>query len=208
MNEVAKSGKTVLFVSHNLGLVKNLCGRGIFLDSGRIKISGEITSIINIYQQEFHYSYIKPIDNNYSDSLYLDKVYLLNSAGIKSNEINSGDSISIISKIQSKEKINNIRLRYEFKNHLNDLLFVCNNYFNQEIIDLTVGENNISCTIPDFPLNCGIYIIDVFIELNNIRFFKRLNAIKFEVITGNFYNSRIMPGRKFLFLTKQTWGKK
>ena len=40
MGEVAKGGRTVLFVSHNMGAVKSLCGRAILLDKGKVVMDG------------------------------------------------------------------------------------------------------------------------------------------------------------------------
>jgi lipopolysaccharide transport system ATP-binding protein len=45
----AKEGRTVLFVSHNMGAVQKLCGLGILLDKGRIKSKGEINDVLNSY---------------------------------------------------------------------------------------------------------------------------------------------------------------
>ena len=50
MNEVSRTqGRTVLFVSHNLGAVLNLCNRAIHFESGRIQAIGNATSIISTY---------------------------------------------------------------------------------------------------------------------------------------------------------------
>ena len=42
-------GRTVLFVSHNMSSVKNLCSRGILLKNGEISYMGEINSVIQEY---------------------------------------------------------------------------------------------------------------------------------------------------------------
>jgi lipopolysaccharide transport system ATP-binding protein len=50
MNDVSRAqGRTVLFVSHNLGAVSNLCSRVIHFDSGRIRSIGSTTSIVTDY---------------------------------------------------------------------------------------------------------------------------------------------------------------
>ncbi|HUR11380.1 MAG TPA: ABC transporter ATP-binding protein [Flavitalea sp.] len=49
MSEVAKQGRTVLFVSHNMGVVKNLCNRGILLEHGKIVLDGSMPDVINAY---------------------------------------------------------------------------------------------------------------------------------------------------------------
>lgn len=49
MSEVAKSGRTVLFVSHNMNAVKSLCNKGFLLRNGELAESGQVESIIYSY---------------------------------------------------------------------------------------------------------------------------------------------------------------
>jgi lipopolysaccharide transport system ATP-binding protein len=49
MSEVSKEGRTVLFVSHNMGAVGNLCSKGILLEGGKITAYGPIKNVIGKY---------------------------------------------------------------------------------------------------------------------------------------------------------------
>ena len=49
MGEVSSQGRTVLLVSHNMGTVSRLCGRGIWLDDGRVRAIGGIDEVIADY---------------------------------------------------------------------------------------------------------------------------------------------------------------
>jgi ABC-type polysaccharide/polyol phosphate transport system ATPase subunit len=49
MGDVAKEGRTVLFVSHNMAAMRRLCERGIYLDQGVMKSDGRIDSVTNEY---------------------------------------------------------------------------------------------------------------------------------------------------------------
>jgi lipopolysaccharide transport system ATP-binding protein len=49
MNDVSQEGRTILFVSHNMGAIKQLCGRTIWLDHGRIRFDGETDDAIGAY---------------------------------------------------------------------------------------------------------------------------------------------------------------
>ncbi|PSB26046.1 ABC transporter ATP-binding protein [Stenomitos frigidus ULC18] len=50
MEDVAKNqGRTVLFVSHNMGIVTQLCTRGIYLKQGQISETGDINSVVSSY---------------------------------------------------------------------------------------------------------------------------------------------------------------
>ena len=50
MNEFKKNGVTIIFVSHNLGAIKNFCRRAIWLEKGKINREGEPEKVITAYQ--------------------------------------------------------------------------------------------------------------------------------------------------------------
>lgn len=49
MREVATEGRTVLFVSHNMGAISRLCERCLLLDQGRLVSSGPTTQVVQAY---------------------------------------------------------------------------------------------------------------------------------------------------------------
>ncbi|QDU79196.1 Teichoic acids export ATP-binding protein TagH [Polystyrenella longa] len=49
MGDVSRSGRTVLFVSHQMTAMKNLCQRGIYIDQGKLAYDGTIDEAINRY---------------------------------------------------------------------------------------------------------------------------------------------------------------
>jgi lipopolysaccharide transport system ATP-binding protein len=49
MDNVASSGRTILFVSHNVAAVGGICSRGILLDRGRLVEVGPIADVLNSY---------------------------------------------------------------------------------------------------------------------------------------------------------------
>ena len=49
MSEVAKAGRTVLFVSHNMGAIQQLCQRAMFMDGGRVRLDGPVVRVVNEY---------------------------------------------------------------------------------------------------------------------------------------------------------------
>ncbi|MFY8180899.1 MAG: polysaccharide ABC transporter ATP-binding protein [Flavobacterium sp.] len=53
MGDVSKGeGRTVLFVSHNMAAVKTLCKKGILLENGQMKYSGDVNEVLDIYNSE------------------------------------------------------------------------------------------------------------------------------------------------------------
>jgi lipopolysaccharide transport system ATP-binding protein len=51
MGDVARQGRTILFVSHNMGAVRSLCSTGLVLNAGKLVYSGDITSSIETYHR-------------------------------------------------------------------------------------------------------------------------------------------------------------
>ncbi len=56
MGEVAGQGRTVLFVSHNMQAIKNLCDRGILIDKGRIAYDGTADEVVGAYLSQVKHS--------------------------------------------------------------------------------------------------------------------------------------------------------
>lgn len=54
MDEVAKSGRTILFVSHNLGAVRNLCTRAVLLNKGSIEKDGTVPEVLDTYLESIN----------------------------------------------------------------------------------------------------------------------------------------------------------
>jgi lipopolysaccharide transport system ATP-binding protein len=62
MDEVAKGGRTVLFVSHNMGIVQLLCSRAVLLNQGRVADVGAVGDVISKYLTSLaaSNSYVRP----------------------------------------------------------------------------------------------------------------------------------------------------
>jgi lipopolysaccharide transport system ATP-binding protein len=53
MSDVAKGGRTVLFVSHNLGSVRNLCSRALWFEGGELAYDGNVDKALALYERTF-----------------------------------------------------------------------------------------------------------------------------------------------------------
>jgi len=52
MESVAEGGRTILFVSHDLGAIRSLCTKGMVMDKGSITYIGDVAQSIDLYMQE------------------------------------------------------------------------------------------------------------------------------------------------------------
>jgi lipopolysaccharide transport system ATP-binding protein len=92
MENVAKQhGRTVLFVSHNMGAVQALCGSGVLLDRGQLRRIGSMDSVISAYLDSLR----KIGSTNGTASIDLGPTLQLGRLECRPMPIRSGDPISL-----------------------------------------------------------------------------------------------------------------
>lgn len=62
MRDVTRSGRTVLFVSHQLQTVKALCTSAIYLEHGKLALQGQVDEVLDMYMQSYRRQSIDSAD--------------------------------------------------------------------------------------------------------------------------------------------------
>jgi len=94
MQEVAKGGRTVIFVSHNMGTVTSLCSRALWMAEGRMHRTGPVREVINDYLSKGMASDYKTVDLSkiprpsyvHDDRLRLESIEWLNDVPLQHGE--------------------------------------------------------------------------------------------------------------------------
>ena len=88
MEDVAKGGRTVLFVSHGMGAIRSLCGSAIWLDNGQIVKTGAANEVVRDYEEyqlkrfdESSYVVERSQEEVKDLSFYFSRVEMLNTEG-------------------------------------------------------------------------------------------------------------------------------
>lgn len=107
MGEVAKGGRTVLFVSHNMGVINQLTTRSILLDGGRQTFYGDTSTAVNVYlNQSVQKGRVKlRAHKNRLPGMtpILTGVSLLNSSGQPTDAFYQGDALYLIIQYDNNE---------------------------------------------------------------------------------------------------------
>jgi lipopolysaccharide transport system ATP-binding protein len=163
MEDVTKSGRTILFVSHNLIAIKTLCTSGVLLDQGKTVISGPISSVISAYMSE-HQAYDgrqEVADYKLNDAVRLKEFWV------------SSNDVEVFSELQFR-----IRLHSESPNPLSGLALLFFNAYQERvaIVDLRntdlfkvskiKSEIEVSLKIDSMPLIEGDYNVGLYVESN------------------------------------------
>jgi lipopolysaccharide transport system ATP-binding protein len=93
MGSFAQSGRTVLFVSHNMEAVRMLCQRAILLDEGKIRADGDVENVVEDYFTRFSASAARQVRG--ADGLTIEKVVLKNDGGQEIRQFCPGEDLIV-----------------------------------------------------------------------------------------------------------------
>lgn len=156
MEDVSKNqGRTVLFVSHNMGVIANLCNKGYLLQKGRLIYTGKASEAINLYLDNAEKSQGYQNDNTKSTSF--NKVFFNDAEGTFKNEFAHNEPIKIGLNLQGINQ-RNLDIGVAVLDKFKSKVFT-------SIKNITINPGTISlaveCEIPDSFLAPGSYSLDV-----------------------------------------------
>jgi lipopolysaccharide transport system ATP-binding protein len=163
-------GRTVLFVSHNMSAIKQICKTGIFLENGIVKMTGEMSKVVENYlnlnnrQKSFEPFKIKDLD------VWVKKIELnCDNEGL----VISGKPLKIDIQLVAEREISKIGIELIIsREDIDGIVFATNTKTrkNLEVI-INRGENNIVCLIHEFNLCSGKYWLGFGIDMPMVQFY-------------------------------------
>jgi lipopolysaccharide transport system ATP-binding protein len=97
MDEVSKSGRTILFVSHQMGTIAQLCHKVIMLDKGALVMEGKTDTVIEHYINHGKSNLIsyKTTDSAKGREIYVDSSFVLNNEGNEQHSFRHDEQIRV-----------------------------------------------------------------------------------------------------------------
>jgi lipopolysaccharide transport system ATP-binding protein len=128
MEEVSKAGRTVLFVSHNMGAVRSLCSRGLLLENGFLVKDGEVDQVINEYLSNKDVSTAGRLSWSEADApqdtdLILRGIELYSETGEVRTSFQIDEGFEIHVHYEIKDEIKNLRLYLRLKTTMGETVF-------------------------------------------------------------------------------------
>jgi len=183
MEEVGQEGRTVLFVSHNMAMISNLCTTGMVLSEGKMEFNGRVSDAVTKY-----YAATNQRDTTREREFESDTAELLGAELIGQSNLSD---ITIHDELA-------VRMRYRIKKQIdgkcvpNFHFFVSDGSYAfvdsaRDVACMSPGIYCADCRIPPRFLNEGAYFVGVALTTYfeggsfEIEFFDR-NALTFNVI--------------------------
>lgn len=210
MQDVSRTdGRTVLFVSHNMGAVKSLCNRGVILNNGQVDyISENIHDALAKYIDFKEDTAVVPMaerkDRSGNGKIFIKSLEFLN--GISPTSINIGEQIQL--KINYEAKVNDFVGKFYVSindNYGQCVLFLDSSTIPEFPFKLERNGNIIISISNDFNLPEGKYFVNIasFIDDEMADYIQ--NALIIEVNSGDFFFAGKTPAGRTLCYVKQNW---
>ncbi len=185
MEEVSKQhGRTILFVSHNMGAIQSLCNKTLYLSNGTIQYFDTTYTVIEKYLNE-----ISLISNN-SKSYGNGKAKII-SCCLESNASSVADAllgypITLKTIFKANERLQGIEVAFNIKNIYGEIVTHSTTLDNR--LQLQADENEtiaIKANMSSLNMTPGPYSLDIFILNNDEMCHAFTDYFEFNVLNSN-----------------------
>lgn len=201
MDDVARSGRTVLFVSHNTAAVSGLCTSAIILKEGRVEFAGDTPTAIELYlaggalHDDGEVRFLNPFRAPTSTPL-MTRIRLLGADGGVQACYNAGEDICIEVSFTPDARIPIRRLMMGVI--VNSSVGAPVGAINMRMTGHTAAispdaSGTVACTLRRPRLTPGRYSIDVYFGDGSCDYDVVKNAIGFTVGATDFYGTGVAP---------------
>lgn len=195
MGDVARGGRTVVFVSHNMAALLHLCSRAILLDEGCVTKDGPAQDTVRHYMATLQTGRNGDLssrrDRYGRGHVRFLKAWFEDDHGGAVDQAMSGQPLAIALSYQSdsKERLQNCRVSVAVENVFGQPLFVCSTEMVSDRPRNLSPSGTVRCIIPRLPLSQGKYPLTLYLEVNREVEDLLASAVSLPVLDGNFFGS-------------------
>jgi lipopolysaccharide transport system ATP-binding protein len=198
MGDVAKQGRTILFVSHNMSAIENLCTHALWLKQGRVQELGETPPVIEKYlsavQPTQHAVTLKDrTDRRGTGRAKIINFFITDEAGKLQIILRPGKTYHFIMDCelaQNSPILNDVVASIVLLDLRNEPIWLVRSSFSNENLTLSRGSNRIVCTVPDFAVAEGHFNATLFLGQKEEEILDLVsNAAEISIEGGNFFGT-------------------
>jgi lipopolysaccharide transport system ATP-binding protein len=183
MGEVGKEGRTVLFVSHNMGAVSELCNRAILLADGKLVADGSTASVIEKYLQAGSKSSFIQMQTNSHHPVFVTQIRLADSAGESLGRVELGEDAVLEIGFTVEERLSNVNMAVLISRSGASLIFSHDNDLTPVLMDAPREPGNYVAriTLPLSRFKEGNYSIEVHVGAGATNMTSQDASIAFDI---------------------------
>lgn len=215
MGEVSRGGRTVVFISHNMAAVENLCDKGILLEEGRVAFSGDMKQTVDRYLQGVS----GPARSIGSDIIDLSNVprppqcrpllkrleFFTDQGRPLNGGLRMGSTLKAYIHFELEEPVSSLDACLGFDNSFGQRIFTAHSLFEpQKVWGERVGEQVFVCEIPSLTLVPGEYKIRVSLTIRGRPRDYVEDAARLTILESDYYGTGRVPWNG-TFVLKHRW---
>ena len=168
IGDVAKEGRTILFVSHNMAAIRTLTEKCLYLQDGQVVSYDRTSETVDQYLADvLKHKAIKPYELDFyrrrgksETAARFVRVWINESKG-QLAEIVIGDSLTVFMTLESKKKVREANITIRLKKQQGEIVVTILSWDSDFKVDLEPGLTTLSCKIEGLHLVPGYYLIDL-----------------------------------------------
>jgi lipopolysaccharide transport system ATP-binding protein len=199
MGEISLSGRTVLFVSHNMDAILRLCNFVYLLDKGHIIHFPSPADGVKCYLEQGLKEELLPIHKKprfqVSDRLPIIVGFRIE-GGIDGRPlIKTGGSLLFSIELKDYEDLSRVECAIAITDQHGKRIAIFHTVYHSNLIIMGAKFGIIKCYVPSLPLVPGTYLVDVIVG-NGYQTVERLERVaKIEVIFDDIFHTGKLPGK-------------
>lgn len=213
MEDVATQGRTILFVSHNMAAVENICQKGMVLANGGILFKGFQSEAIhkylmNLEEKSSHVSLLGKKERKGNGLIRFTKVEFRNSSAKPIKTISSGEDLEIHLHFKKEDNtiIENYHVGLTFYNELGVPVFSQSTRVMQVNFGELPQKGIFVCKIKNLALPPSVYFLSINIKVSEEYSDFIEKAVSFSVVDGDFFGTgKIFPSKLGVYLVHGHW---
>jgi lipopolysaccharide transport system ATP-binding protein len=214
MKEISeKDGRTILFVSHSMASIQNLCKKGIVMNNGKVQFYGLMEEAVT--------NYLSYDNSSIQSNIEFDENQRVGSGEIKitsiiitddnDNEIDlipSGQSVKVVLRYlnSNPEKKYSLVVGLVFKSQFDVPISLHHSRIDNQIYDYLPEKGEFIFSIKNFPFVPSKYLLDYSLVDHGVIIDSMKSQLQLNVIEGNYYgNGEVVPSSHGIFLLNAKW---
>jgi lipopolysaccharide transport system ATP-binding protein len=197
MHDIGGSGRTIVFVSHNMDSIRKLCTTALHIEKGTVKAKGPAADIIAGYESSLR------ADNTgggihfgaEQNGFRIDRIEVLTVEGKSKVSISTWDAVRLRVYYQCPRTISRGGAVIVIISTLGGayLTFCATEPDGTFKVELKQGQNELDLIFPKFMLSAGKYLISASLAITGAEWLVRSQEVVFEVEARDIFNSGLPP---------------
>lgn len=213
MNNLASEGRTILFVTHNMGAALNLCSKSILLQEGRIATKGPINSVVNRYIGEGAVSqaeiYLPEGRKAQTGDFKFKRVTIYGMNGEKTSKVLLSEGFDVEIEYEILREIQGLHIEFTLWSGKGEQVFVSTDVDGESLFVDSVRPPGCSitrCHVPGNYLRFDRYQIDISAGTPYIKTLDSVpDPLSIEIIEDKKMQTKILPDRPGIITPLLKW---